>query len=130
MVASDATIAPPGADSRASLWDRVKPPIYRGIPYIRIALVVVALILYRNLRTSGRSQEAIFNDWLLYAIVVLGFYFVFGLAGQFAFSQASVFGLGAYCSAWATHNSDHRLPAHSTTSTLRIPRRVFKFLYT
>jgi branched-chain amino acid transport system permease protein len=109
MVASDATIAPAVSNPRSSMWDRVKPPIYRGIPYIRIALVVVAMILYRNLRTSGRSQEAIFNDWLLYAIVVLGFYFVFGLAGQFAFSQAAIFGLGAYCSAWATNNHDHPL---------------------
>ncbi|HEV8295637.1 MAG TPA: branched-chain amino acid ABC transporter ATP-binding protein/permease [Acidimicrobiales bacterium] len=92
---------------RAALWDRVRPPLNRGVPYIRIALVLVVMVLYRNLRTEGRAQEALFNDWLTYAIVVLGFYFVFGLAGQFAFSQAAMFGLGAYASAWATHNPDH-----------------------
>ena len=83
------------AASRNSRWDRVRPPIYRGLPYIRILLIFATMFLYRSVRTSGRAQEALFNDWLTYAIVVLGFYFVFGLAGQFAFSQAAIFGLGA-----------------------------------
>ena len=86
---------------------RVKPPIYRGMPYLTIALFVVGLVIYRNWRTHGLAQESLFNDWLLYALVVLGFYFVFGVAGQFAFSQAAVFGLGGYVSAWATFNHSH-----------------------
>jgi branched-chain amino acid transport system permease protein len=96
--------APVSGDTR---WDRVRPPIYRGLPYIRIVLIFAVMFLYRSVRTEGRAQEALFNDWLTYALVVLGFYFVFGLAGQFAFSQAAVFGLGAYASAWATHNPDN-----------------------
>src|SRR6185369_5145288 len=60
---------------------RVKPPIYRGMPYLTIALFVVGLVIYRNWRTHGLAQESLFNDWLLYALVVLGFYFVFGVAG-------------------------------------------------
>jgi len=83
-----------------------RPPIYRGVPYVRIALFVLAVVVYRNWRTQGFAQESLFNDWLLYSIVVLGFYFVFGLSGQFAFSQAAVFGLGGYVSAWATFNPD------------------------
>lgn len=96
--------SPAGSNVR---WDRVRPPIYRGVPYIRIVLVFAVMFLYRSMRTEGRAQEALFNDWLTYALVVLGFYFVFGLAGQFAFSQAAIFGLGAYASAWATHNPDN-----------------------
>ncbi|MEO8697930.1 MAG: ATP-binding cassette domain-containing protein, partial [Acidimicrobiales bacterium] len=92
---------------RPRAWDRVRPPIYRGLPYVRIVLIFAMMFLYRSFRTEGRAQEALFNDWLTYALVVLGFYFVFGLAGQFAFSQAAIFGLGAYASAWATHNPDH-----------------------
>jgi branched-chain amino acid transport system permease protein len=87
--------------------DEVRPPIYRGIPYLSIVVVVLGIVLYRNTRTEGFAQESLFNDWLLYSIVVLGFYFVFGLSGQFAFSQAAIFGLGAYTSAWATYNPDH-----------------------
>ena len=93
--------------ARSSRWDRVRPPVYRGFPYVRIVLIFTVMFLYRSFRTEGRAQEALFNDWLTYALVVLGFYFVFGIAGQFAFSQAAVFGLGAYASAWATHNPDH-----------------------
>jgi ABC-type branched-subunit amino acid transport system ATPase component/ABC-type branched-subunit amino acid transport system permease subunit len=104
---STAAGAGDAAGSRAALWDRVRPPMNRGLPYIRIALVIIVMVVYRNWRTEGRAQEALFNDWLLYGMVVLGFYFVFGLSGQFAFSQAAIFGLGAYTSAWATHNPDH-----------------------
>ncbi|MEO5839698.1 MAG: ATP-binding cassette domain-containing protein [Acidimicrobiales bacterium] len=110
MAASEVGSVLTGGDASASTnsrWDRVRPPIYRGVPYIRIVLIFAVMFLYRSFRTEGRAQEALFNDWLTYALVVLGFYFVFGLAGQFAFSQAAVFGLGAYASAWATHNPDN-----------------------
>ena len=95
------------ATERAPLWERARPPIYRGLPYIRVAIVLALMFIYRVVRTEGRAQEQLFNIWLLYAIVVIGFYFVFGLSGQFAFSQAAIFGLGAYASAWATHNPDN-----------------------
>jgi branched-chain amino acid transport system permease protein len=97
------------AASDAARIGKIKPPIYRGVPYVTIALVIGAITLYRNTRTSGFAQENLFNDWLIYAIVVLGFYFVFGVAGQFAFSQAAVFGLGGYASAWATRNPDNSM---------------------
>jgi branched-chain amino acid transport system permease protein len=41
------------------------------------------------------------NQVLVYAIVGVGFYVILGLSGQFAFSQAALFGLGAYAAAWA-----------------------------
>ena len=92
-----------------SILSRVKPPIYRGVPYIRVLFFLGLIALYRTTRTDGRSQENIFNDWMLYSIVVVGFYFVFGISGQFAFSQAALFGLGAYVSNWATDNPEHPL---------------------
>jgi branched-chain amino acid transport system permease protein len=107
MAASDVTIPETTTDGATDRLARIKPPIYRGMPYVTIAVVILGIVVYRNWRTEGLAQESVFNDWLLYAIVVLGFYFVFGLAGQFAFSQAAVFGLGAYTSAWATFNPDH-----------------------
>jgi ABC-type branched-subunit amino acid transport system ATPase component/ABC-type branched-subunit amino acid transport system permease subunit len=111
MVASDtsAATAAPVESSGRTILSRVKPPIYRGIPYIRVVLILGAILLYRSTRTDGRAQENIFNDWMLYSIVVVGFYFVFGISGQFAFSQAAIFGLGAYVSNWATDNPDHPL---------------------
>ena len=107
MAGSDVASPINSATERSALWEKVRPPIYRGIPYIRVGLVLLIIFIYRNVRTEGRAQEALFNTWLLYTIVVIGFYFVFGVSGQFAFSQAAVFGLGGYSSAWATHNPDH-----------------------
>ena len=43
------------------------------MPYIRILLIFATMFLYRSVRTEGRAQEALFNDWLTYAIVVLCF---------------------------------------------------------
>src|SRR3954469_6993293 len=86
---------------------KVKPPIYRGVPYVTIAVVLLGIVVYRNWRTEGFAQESLFNDWLLYSIVVLGFYFVFGLSGQFAFCQPAGVGPGASPSAWATFNTAH-----------------------
>lgn len=111
MVASD-TARDVAADSAAGadgLLAKIKPPIYRGIPYIRIVLILGAILVYRMTRTEGRAQENIFNDWMLYSLVVVGFYWVFGISGQFAFSQAAIFGLGAYVSNWATDNPDNPL---------------------
>ena len=109
MAASDMAIGVRADTDRSSLWDRVRPPIYRGLPYVRVALVLAGLFLYRVTRTQGRAQENLYNTWLLYTILVIGFYFVFGLSGQFAFSQAAIYGLGGYVSAWATFNHDHPL---------------------
>jgi branched-chain amino acid transport system permease protein len=41
------------------------------------------------------------HSWLVFSILGLGFYLVFGVSGQFAFSQGAFFGLGAYASVWA-----------------------------
>ena len=109
MVASDLATTMTTPSDRAGRWERVKPPIYRGLPYIRVGLVLAALLLYRVMRTEGRAQENLYNTWMLYTILVIGFYFVFGLSGQFAFSQASIYGLGGYVSSWATYNKDNPL---------------------
>lgn len=65
-------------------------------------LVVFALVGVIVVRmVSGGYGVGILNQMLVYAIVGVGFYLILGLSGQFAFSQAAVFGLGAYSSAWA-----------------------------
>ena len=42
--------------------------------------------------------------WAIYALAGLGFYLVFGLSGQFAFSQGAFLGVAAYTSAWASRS--------------------------
>jgi branched-chain amino acid transport system permease protein len=81
-----------------------RPPIYRGLPYAKVAALLLVVFWWRETQTVGLKDEALINDWLFYSSLVIGFYFVFGLSGQFAFSQAAVAGLGAYTSAWVTRN--------------------------
>lgn len=76
------------------------PPIYRQRQYLAVgAFVVLVGISVPNLVESGLNRNLV-NLWLVYSLVTLGFYFVFGIAGQFAFSQAFMMALGAYTSAY------------------------------
>jgi branched-chain amino acid transport system permease protein len=76
----------------------------RTSPYVRLAAFLAAAALYREVRISGLAGENTYNLWLFYATVVVGFWFVFGLAGQFAFSQAAFAGLGGYAYNWASRH--------------------------
>jgi ABC-type branched-subunit amino acid transport system ATPase component/ABC-type branched-subunit amino acid transport system permease subunit len=77
----------------------------RGAPYLYFGLFLLAVVLYRQFVVSGLADQNLFNTWLFYAVVVTGFYFVFGISGQFAFSQAAFAAVGGYSSAWATREA-------------------------
>src|SRR5262245_41666133 len=79
-----------------------RPPIYRGQPYTSILAFVAAMAVYWLWRVSGNglTGEDLMQRWVFYSIIVIGFYIVFGVSGQFAFSQAAFAGLGAYTSNW------------------------------
>lgn len=94
-----------------------RPPAHRQRTYLRIAVVITALVLYfeqgHHLPVPGvfgevdrGSAQVLFNEWVLLSAVVTGFYFVFGVAGRFAFSTAAFVGLGAYLSHYVTRTSD------------------------
>ena len=95
-----------------------RPPAYGEHTFITIAVVLLGLALFfkfgHNLpgpgvfgETDRRSAQVIYNEWIFLAAVVTGFYFVFGLAGRFAFSTAAFVGLGAYVSHYVTRTSGH-----------------------
>lgn len=95
----------------------LRPPAYAERSYVAIALVLLGLALYfhhgHHLPIPGdfgavdrRSAQVSYNEWIFLASVVTGFYFVFGLAGRFAFSTAAFVGLGAYVSHYVTRTSD------------------------
>lgn len=77
-----------------------RPPTYRRHQLPGVAAVVAAVLLIARFIETGFGF-GLLNSWLVFSIVGLGFYLVFGVAGQFAFSQAAFFGLGAYASVWA-----------------------------
>ena len=65
------------------------------------AVIAVALEL---LIGDSLTQANLVNLWMFYACVSIGFYYLFGVSGQFAFSQAAMTGVGAYTSAWASRD--------------------------
>lgn len=83
---------------------RVRPPAYRGHPYLGVAVFVAGIAAYQKLFVEGMSGQNAVNLWLYYALATVGFYFVFAVAGEFAFSQAAFVGVGAYTSAWVSRS--------------------------
>jgi branched-chain amino acid transport system permease protein len=108
-VESDRTSPPPDTDGRRpGRWSTLtpRPPVFRSQPYTPIGAFLAAMALYWMWRVSGNglAGENLMSTWIFYAIIVVGFYLVFGVSGQFAFSQAAFAGLGGYTSYWASKN--------------------------
>jgi len=71
-MAADGTIN--SATERSALWNRVRPPIYRGIPYIRIAIVLTIMFLYRKNYSSVKYSKALkllISIWVIQNLVML-----------------------------------------------------------
>lgn len=66
-----------------------------------IAIFAVVAIGIELLIGNSLAQANLVNMWMFYACVSIGFYYLFGVSGQFAFSQAAMTGVGAYTSGWA-----------------------------
>ena len=99
-----------GSDSQPATgrWRRRRegaPPAMRGAPYLSLAVFLLAVALVRQYGSFGLGDQDLINTWLFYSVIVVGFYFVFGVSGQFAFSQAAFAAVGGYTSAWATREA-------------------------
>jgi ABC-type branched-subunit amino acid transport system ATPase component/ABC-type branched-subunit amino acid transport system permease subunit len=104
------TEVPTASDSQPAVrrWRRGRaglPPAMRGAPYLSLALFLLAVALIRQYGDFGLGDQDLINTWLFYSVIVVGFYFVFGVSGQFAFSQAAFAAVGGYTSAWATREA-------------------------
>lgn len=78
-----------------------RPPVFRQRPLLGIAIFAAVMLLIAA-NVHSRYGQGLLTNWTLLSIASVGFYFVFGLSGQFAFSQAAFYGIGAYTSAWVT----------------------------
>jgi branched-chain amino acid transport system permease protein len=101
--AANGAKAPPSVDAagtRRALLRTPRPPIFRGQPYTAILAFLAAMSVYWVWRVEGKglAGQDLMTRWVFYSIIVIGFYLVFGISGQFAFSQAAFAGLGAYTS--------------------------------
>lgn len=78
-----------------------RPPVYRQRQLLGVA-AAAAVIGALCLVVDSAFGYGLLHSWLVFSILGLGFYLVFGVSGQFAFSQGAFFGLGAYASVWAS----------------------------
>jgi branched-chain amino acid transport system permease protein len=101
-VEAPAAAPPVGVTAETPVRERPRPPAMRGQPYLWLVLFLLGVALFRQYGVSGFGDADLINTWLYYCVIVVGFYLVFGVSGQFAFSQAVFAAVGAYTSAWAT----------------------------
>jgi branched-chain amino acid transport system permease protein len=66
-------------------------------PAVWIAVAVIAALI--PFGTTSRYYLTILDQAMLFAIAVLGLYFLLGLTGQLSLAQAAFYGLGAYTAA-------------------------------
>lgn len=76
------------------------PADYRRhqLPQIVVFLAVVAIVVKSSVHELSTMHNV--NLWLIYSVAAVGFYWIFGLAGRFAFSHTFMMALGAYTAAF------------------------------
>ncbi|MFN8036484.1 MAG: branched-chain amino acid ABC transporter permease [Acidimicrobiia bacterium] len=84
---------------------KLRPGVYRRHQYLLVTAFVVATAVLAPTLAHSRSSQYNVNLWLVYSIGGIGFYWVFGLAGRFAFCQAFMMALGGYMGAWTARSS-------------------------
>ncbi len=83
----------------------LRPGVYRRHHFVTVVLFLVATGLLAPMFAQSRSSQYLVNLWLVYSITGIGFYWVFGLAGRFAFCQTFMMALGGYMGAWTARSS-------------------------
>ena len=82
----------------------VAPPPYRRHQYLAVGVFAAGCALVVPAVFGDIASQHRVNLWLAYAIAAVGFYWVFGLAGRFAFCQTFMMALGGFTSAWVTRS--------------------------
>jgi branched-chain amino acid transport system permease protein len=111
MTAPSAPVAAPAGEAATST-SRVAsllrprssggPPLFREHRYLTWAVLIAAIAVVAPSLFTSQADQLSLNVWLAYAVAGVGFYWVFGLAGRFAFCQTLMMALGGYVSAWIT----------------------------
>ncbi|MDI2127316.1 branched-chain amino acid ABC transporter permease [Yinghuangia seranimata] len=79
-----------------------RPPAYRRHQYLAVAVFVAVTALTAPRVVTSAEGSNLLDLWLAYSIAGVGFYWIFGLGGRFAFCQTTMMAVGAYSSAYAT----------------------------
>lgn len=76
------------------------PLTYQRRHYLTAAAFILAVALVAPLVFPDTAGLHLVNLWLIYLIAGFGFYFMFGLAGRFAFCQTLLMAIGGYTTAF------------------------------
>jgi branched-chain amino acid transport system permease protein len=80
------------------------PPAYRRHQWTFLAAVVVVGWLVPLMFGGSAYHDGLLDNVLIYAILALGFYWCFSLAGQFTFAVFAMYAAGAYVSVWGARH--------------------------
>jgi branched-chain amino acid transport system permease protein len=83
-----------------------RPTVYDQWHYVAVAGFVLVVALVGPALADTRAHKYELNLWLVYSVAAIGFYWVFGLAGRFAFCQTFMMSLGGYTSAYVSDLGD------------------------
>lgn len=80
------------------------PSYYRHHQYLSVLLFVIVVAFVGWHENDSALHTELIVVWLAYSISVIGFYWIFGVAGRFAFCQTLMMALGAYLSAYLSRH--------------------------
>lgn len=83
----------------------LRPIAYRRHHFLTLVGFIVLTASVLPVLAGSQSAKYQVNLWLVYSIAGIGFYWVFGLAGRFAFCQTFMMALGGYMGAWVAKSS-------------------------
>jgi branched-chain amino acid transport system permease protein len=96
-------VLPRMADRKLGEPGTLPPAPFRQRQYLQlIGFAVIAAVLVETYGGSSPLNQFNLQLWFTYSIAAIGFYWVFGLAGRFAFCTTLMMGLGGYLSAFVT----------------------------
>lgn len=80
--------------------DSTVPLTYQRRHYLTAAAFILVVALLAPVLFPDNASLHLANLWLIYLIAGVGFYFMFGLAGRFAFCQTLLMAIGGYTTAF------------------------------
>jgi branched-chain amino acid transport system permease protein len=104
------------SDDRRAQWKRLEswlsgsdprplaPPVYRGRQWAYLLFVAVLACFVPTLFGGDPYHDGLLDTTMVDAILALGFYWCFSLAGQFTFAVVAVYATGSYVSLWAARH--------------------------
>ena len=79
------------------------PPIYQGRQWLFLLIVVVAGVFVPRMFGGDPYRDGLLDEVMISAILALGFFWCFSLAGQFTFAVFAMYATGSYVSVWAAN---------------------------